>query len=121
MVYFSYQGRHYLVISSYQDNKDETNINSNMYQWDSVASRFKLISIHPKKNYIPTLLISQDIICLGVILRCTFYIFIRFSNQPVQQLQSHGARDMDITDISGVKFMAVANSGEFGEMYNPAT
>ena len=38
--HFSYQGRYYIVIISYQDNQDETKINSNMYQWDSVANRF---------------------------------------------------------------------------------
>ena len=50
VAYFAHQGRYYIVITSYQDNDDMTNINSNMYQWDSVANRFNFNTISHREQ-----------------------------------------------------------------------
>ena len=52
--------------------------------------------------------------------KLSYFVIFRFSNQPVQQLSGHGARAVDITDINGVRIMAIANGGDFGDIHNPA-
>ena len=50
---------------------------------------------------------------------CNDFCIFRFSGQPVQQLATHGARAVDIADINGVQYMAIANSGNKDKMYSP--
>ncbi len=48
------------------------------------------------------------------------HVCSRFSRQPVQQLPSHGAQAVDVTELDGGVFLAIANSGDAGQVLSPA-